>query len=93
VSTAVQGYAAMQTLIDAAKAAGSWDRAAIMDKMSTMTFDTPYGKVSYQPSEGGGKHQLITDESMIAVQYQSDGGQEVVWPAGKAAAKIAFPAR
>jgi branched-chain amino acid transport system substrate-binding protein len=93
VSTAVQGYAPMQTLIDAAKAAGSWDRTAIIDKMSTMTFDTPYGKVSYQPSEGGGKHQLITDQSMIAVQYQPDGGQEVVWPTTKAAAKITFPAR
>lgn len=93
VSTAVQGYVAMQNLIDAVKAAGVWDRTAILDKMSSMTFDTPYGKVAYGPSELGGKHQLITDKSMIAVQYQPGGGQEVVWPADKAAAKLVYPAR
>jgi branched-chain amino acid transport system substrate-binding protein len=30
---------------------------------------------------------------MIAVQYKPDGGQEVVWPAEKAAAKITYPAQ
>ena len=93
VSSAVQGYVAMQTLIDAAKAAGSWDRAKILGKLGSMTFDTPYGKVAYTASEMGGKHQLITDKSMIAVQYKPDGGQEVVWPAAKAAAKITYPAQ
>lgn len=93
VSSAVQGYVAMRTLIDAAKAAGAWDRDKILAGLSSMTFDTPYGKVGYTASEMGGKHQLITDKSMIAVQYKPDGGQEVVWPADKAAGKIAYPAR
>jgi branched-chain amino acid transport system substrate-binding protein len=93
VSTAVQGYVAMKNLIDAAKAAGSWDRAKILANLSSMTFDTPYGKVAYSASEMGGKHQLITDKSMIAVQYLPGGGQEVVWPADKAAAKIKYPAQ
>jgi branched-chain amino acid transport system substrate-binding protein len=93
VSTAVQGYVAMQTLIDAAKKAGSWDRAKILANLGSMTFDTPYGQVAYTPSEKGGKHQLITDKSMIAVQYKPNGGQEVVWPADKAAAKITYPAQ
>jgi branched-chain amino acid transport system substrate-binding protein len=93
VSSAVQGYVAMQTLMDAAKAAGSWDRAKILANLSSMTFDTPYGKVAYTPSEMGGKHQLITEKSMIAVQYKPDGGQEVVWPSEKAATKITYPAR
>lgn len=93
VSSAVQGYVAMQTLIDAAKAAGAWDRGKILAKLASMTFDTPYGKVAYTASEMGGKHQLITDKSMIAVQYKPDGGQEVVWPADKAAGKITYPAR
>jgi branched-chain amino acid transport system substrate-binding protein len=93
VSSAVQGYVAMQTLTDAVKAAGSWDRAKILANLGSMTFDTPYGKVAYTPSEMGGKHQLITDKSMIAVQYQPGGGQEVVWPPEKAAAKITFPAQ
>ena len=92
VSSAVQGYVAMQTLRDAVKAAGSWDRAKILANLGLMTFDTPYGKVAYSASEMGGKHQLITDKSMIAVQYKPDGGQEVVWPAEKAAAKIIYPA-
>ncbi|HEV2508348.1 ABC transporter substrate-binding protein [Bosea sp. (in: a-proteobacteria)] len=92
VSSAVQGYVAMQTLRDAVKAAGSWDRAKILANLGSMTFDTPYGKVAYSASEMGGKHQLITDKSMIAVQYKPDGGQEVVWPAEKAAAKITYPA-
>jgi branched-chain amino acid transport system substrate-binding protein len=93
VSSAVQGYVAMQTLIDAAKAAGAWDRGKILAGLASMTFDTPYGKVAYTASEMGGKHQLITDKSMIAVQYKPDGGQEVVWPADKAAGKITYPAR
>lgn len=92
VSTAVQGYVAMQTLIDAANAAGKWDRDAIIAKMSEMTFDTPYGKVKYGPSDLGGLHQLITEKTMIAVQYQPDGGFEVVWPDDKAAAKLVYPA-
>ncbi|WP_406857753.1 ABC transporter substrate-binding protein [Alsobacter sp. KACC 23698] len=92
VSSAVQGYVAMQTLTEAAKAAGSWDRAKVLEKLGSMTFDTPYGKVAYTASEMGGKHQLITDKSMIAVQYKPDGGQEVVWPAEKADAKITYPA-
>jgi len=93
VSSAVQGYVAMQTLRDAAKAAGSWDRAKILANLGATAFDTPYGKVAYTASEMGGKHQLITDASMIAVQYKPDGGQEVVWPAEKAAAKITYPAQ
>jgi branched-chain amino acid transport system substrate-binding protein len=93
VSTAVQGYVAMQTLLDAAKAAGKWDRDAILGKLSSTTFDTPYGKVAYEKSEKGGLHQLITEKSMIAVQYQPNGGQEVVWPADKAATKLKYPAR
>ncbi|PWC44354.1 ABC transporter substrate-binding protein [Azospirillum sp. TSO22-1] len=93
VSSAVQGYVAMRTLIDAAKAAGTWDRGKILAGLASMTFDTPYGKVAYTASEMGGKHQLITDKSMIAVQYKPDGGQEVVWPADKAAGKITYPAR
>lgn len=93
VSTAVQGYVAMQTLIDAAKAAGKWDRDAIIAKLSGTTFDTPYGKVKYGPSDMGGKNQLITEKTMIAVQYQSGDGFEVVWPADKAAAKLKYPNR
>jgi branched-chain amino acid transport system substrate-binding protein len=93
VSTAVQGYVAMQTLIDAAKAAGKWDRDAIIAKMSETTFDTPYGKVKYGPSDLGGLHQLITEKTMIAVLYQPNDGFEVVWPADKAAAKLHYPAR
>ncbi|HYG84816.1 MAG TPA: ABC transporter substrate-binding protein [Azospirillum sp.] len=93
VSSAVQGYVAMQTLIDAAKAAGAWDRGKILAGLASTTFDTPYGKVAYTASEMGGKHQLITDKSMIAVQYKPDGGQEVVWPADKAAGKITYPVR
>ncbi len=93
VSTAVQGYVAMQTLIDAAKAAGKWDRDAIIAKLAATTFDTPYGKVKYGPSDLGGLHQLITEKTMIAVQYQPNDGFEVVWPADKAAAKLHYPAR
>ncbi len=93
VSTAVQGYVAMKTLIDAAEAAGKWDREAIIEKLATMTFDTPYGKVQYGPSDLGGLHQLITEKTMIAVQYAPDGGFDVVWPEDKAAAELVYPAR
>lgn len=93
VSTAVQGYVAMETLIDAAKAAGKWDRNAIIAKLSENTFETPYGKVKYGPSDFGGLHQLITEKTMIAVQYLPNGGFEVVWPQDKAEAKLVYPAR
>ncbi|MCW2239220.1 ABC transporter substrate-binding protein [Azospirillum canadense] len=93
VSSAVQGYVAMKTLTDAAKAAGSWDRSKILANLGSMTFDTPYGKVAYAAAEMGGKHQLITDKSMIAVQYKPDSGQEVVWPSDKATGKITYPAK
>jgi branched-chain amino acid transport system substrate-binding protein len=93
VSTAVQGYAAMRTLIDAAKAAGKWDRDAIIAKLSSSEFDTPYGKVKYGPSDLGGLHQLITEKTMIAVQYQPNDGFDVVWPADKAATALRYPAR
>lgn len=93
VSTAVQGYAAMQTLIAAAKSAGKWDRAAIIAKLAGDTFDTPYGKVRYTASDFGGLHQLITEQTMIAVQYGTGEGFDVVWPAEKAAVKLRYPNR
>ena len=58
-----------------------------------MTFDTPYGQVKYGPSDLGGLHQLITEETMIAVQYSPGGSFDVVWPQDKAAAKLVYPAR
>jgi branched-chain amino acid transport system substrate-binding protein len=93
VSTAVQGYAAMRTLINAANAAGQWNLDGIIAALAGGTFDTPYGKVKYSPSDLGALHQLITEKTMIAVQYQAGGGQEVVWPAEKAAAQLVYPAR
>jgi branched-chain amino acid transport system substrate-binding protein len=36
---------------------------------------------------------LITEKTMIAVQYQAGDGFEVVWPADKAAAKLQYPVR
>jgi len=92
VSTAVQGYVSMKILIDAARAAGSWDRDKILQNLGSMTFDTLYGKVAFKPSLNGGKHQLITDDGMIAIQNVPNGGQEVVWPPEKASAKLTYPA-
>lgn len=88
----VQGYTAMMTLVEAAEAVGKWDRDAIIDKLATMTFDSPYGKISYGPSEMGGQHQLITDENMVAIQLKPDMGQDVVWPADKAGGELTYPA-
>lgn len=88
----VQGYTAMMTLVEATEAVGKWDRDAIIDKLATMTFDSPYGKISYGPSEMGGQHQLITDENMVAIQLKPDMGQDVVWPADKAGGELIYPA-
>lgn len=92
VSTAVQGYVAMKILVDAARAAGSWDHDKILHNLSTMTFDTLYGQMAFKPPEQGGKHQLLSDSSMIAIQNLPDNGQVVVWPAAKASAQITYPA-
>ena len=82
VSTAVQGYVSMQNLIDAAKAAGSWDRAAIIDKLSTMTFDTPYGKVGYAAlriwRQAPAHHREEHDRRAVSAGWRA-GGRVAAW--------------
>ena len=90
--TVVQGYTGMETLIEAMRKAGSLDHDKVLAALDTTTFKTPYGDVSYKPSEGGAKHQLLTDQTLIVWQYRKQG-QEVVWPPAKANGKLVYPAR
>jgi branched-chain amino acid transport system substrate-binding protein len=87
----VQGYTSMYTLIGAIKKAGSLDRDAVLKALGETTYDTPYGKLQYKPSDGGALHQLLSNENMIVVQYRAQG-QEVVWPPEKANGKLVYPA-
>ncbi|WP_372399496.1 amino acid ABC transporter substrate-binding protein [Azospirillum sp. HJ39] len=86
-----QGYAGMMTLADAIRTAGVLDQDKVRKVLSTATFDTPYGKIGYRASEGGGLHQLLSDETMVIVQHRKEG-EEVVYPAAKAGGKLAYPA-
>lgn len=86
-----QGYTAMRSLIEAVSAAGSLDRDAVLEKLGSITFQTPYGPLSYKQSDGGAKHQLLTNENMVVWQYR-ETGQEVVWPAEKAGGELVYPA-
>jgi len=87
----VQGYTAMLTLIEGVKAAGSFDRDKVLKALAEQTYNSPYGPIKYKPSEGGAKHQLLTDENMIAWQYKAEG-QAVVWPPEKASGQLQYPA-
>jgi branched-chain amino acid transport system substrate-binding protein len=91
LTTAVQGYTGMKTLLDSIRAAGALDHDKVIAALDKGKFATPYGELSYGPSEQGGKHQLLTDQTMIVWQYRAQG-QEVVWPAAKAGGKLVYPA-
>ena len=64
----------------------------MLRELSTGTFNTPYGALAYKDSEKGGKHQLLTDATLIVWQYRPVG-QEVVWPTAKANGKLIYPVR
>lgn len=89
ISPFLQGYVGMQTLTDAIKAAKTTDLPAVQEKLSTLTFDTPYGKIGFKPSEAA-KHQLLSDETMVVTQHRKDG-EEVVFPPAKAGGKLVYP--
>jgi branched-chain amino acid transport system substrate-binding protein len=85
-----QGYTAMYSLVESIKAAKSLERDSVLKALETGTFRTPYGDLSYKPSDGGAKHQLLSNENMVVVQYRASG-QDVVWPQAKASGKVKYP--
>ncbi len=91
VTAFVQGYAGMITLLTAIKAAGSVDSAAVLKALDTSTFDTPFGKLKYHSSEGGAKHQLLDEKTMLLIQYTPQG-EAVVLPPEVASGKLVYPA-
>ncbi len=88
----LQGYTGLSSLLTSVATAKSTEPAAVLQALDGGTFDTPYGKLSYRPSEGGAKHQLLTDENMVLVQFRAQG-EDVVLPAGKASGRLIYPMR
>lgn len=86
----LQGYSGLTTLIESIKAAKAVDADAVLKALDTGTFDTPYGRIGYRPSEGGAKHQLLSNENMVFIQFTPQG-EEVVLPADKASGKLVYP--
>ena len=86
----LQGYTGLTTLLTSVVAAKGTDQAAVLHAMDNGIFDTPYGKLSYRASEGGAKHQLLTDENMVLIQFRAQG-EDVVLPADKASGKLVYP--
>ena len=91
VSPFLQGYSGMQTLIDAIESAKTIDLPAVQKVLDTATFDTPYGKLGYRTSEGGARHQLLSEDTMVVTQFRHEG-EEVVFPPAKANGKLVYPA-
>jgi branched-chain amino acid transport system substrate-binding protein len=88
----IQGYVGMRTLADAIESAKSFDLPAVQKALDTNIFDTPYGKLGYRTSEGGAKHQLLSDETEVVTQFRTQG-EEVVYPPSKASGTVVYPAR
>ncbi|MGA0594688.1 ABC transporter substrate-binding protein [Enterovirga sp. CN4-39] len=91
ISPFLQGYVGLKSLTDSIKAAGSTDVAKVQEKLSSLTFDTPYGKIGYKASDAA-KHQLLSDETMVVTQHRKEG-EEVVFPAAKAGGKLVYPVK
>ena len=89
ISPFLQGYVGLKSLTDSIKAAGSTDVGKVQEKLSSLTFDTPYGKIGYKASDAA-KHQLLSDETMVVTQHRKEG-EEVVFPAAKAGGKLVYP--
>lgn len=89
VSTTIQGYAAMQMLLESIEQAGTLDRQAVMDVLSTATFDTPFGSWPWSSTEIA-KHNFLTENNMVLVQYQGDE-EVVVYPESLASGEIILP--
>lgn len=92
ISPFLQGYVGLKSLTDAITAAGATDAAKVQEKLSTLTFDTPYGKIGFKPSDGGAKHQLLSDDTMVVTQHRKQG-EEVVFPPAKAGGKLVYPVK
>jgi branched-chain amino acid transport system substrate-binding protein len=88
----LQGFVGLNTLISSIEAAKSFDAAAVLKALDDSTFDTPYGRLKYQPSEGGALHQLLSNDTMLLIQFRANG-QEVVFPAEKANGKLVYPVK
>jgi branched-chain amino acid transport system substrate-binding protein len=91
ISPFLQGYVGLKSLTDSITAAGTTDLAKVQEKLSALTFDTPYGKVGYKASDAA-NHQLLSDETMVVTQHRKQG-EEVVFPASKAGGKLVYPVK
>lgn len=87
----LQGYVGLQTLVGSIESGGTTDLPAVQKALDTLTFDTPYGKLGYRTSEGGAKHQLLSNDTMVVTQFRREG-EEVVFPVAKAGGKLIYPA-
>jgi branched-chain amino acid transport system substrate-binding protein len=92
-SSAALGYTGLMTLKESIEAAKSFDRDAVLRELSSRTFDTVFGSVKYGPSPGGAKHQLLSEDNEIVVQFRANNGVDVVWPQAAATGKLVYPLR
>lgn len=79
-------YATLMAYAKAINAAGSTDQQAVIAKLSTLDFASPFGAWSFKPSAIGA-HQGFDAKLWLVFQYQ-DGVQQIVYPADKATAKL-----
>ena len=83
---AALAYAQLWSFADAINEAGTTDQAAVIEAMESMTFNSPMGEWSFQPSEIT-QHQGFDASMWLVFQYQN-GTREIVYPAERATAPL-----
>ncbi|WP_341952700.1 amino acid ABC transporter substrate-binding protein [Salinibacterium sp. TMP30] len=79
-------YAAGQVIQQAIEGAGTLDSNELRDYIANNTFSTAVGDITY--NEDG-----TIDFSQILLQYQEDGGNQLIWPIDAATATAIMPLR
>jgi branched-chain amino acid transport system substrate-binding protein len=93
VSTHAQAYAAAEILYKSINIAGELDKQKVIDVMGSTEFWTPHGNLKYSRSNKS-LHQMLSEDSMVLVQFQEDGGiikEVVTYPPAIKSGDIIYP--
>ncbi len=81
-------YSSLMALAEAIRIAGTTEKEALIAALEKMELNTPFGTVSFKPSEEGGLHQAFTN--LVMVQWQKLQ-PVVVYPPNVAGNKLVYP--
>ncbi len=88
---APMGYVIAKSLALAAERAGSADKNRIAEALAGLTMDTPFGRLSFKPSDTGKtRYQGFGPEIWLQFQY-IQGTRRPVFPKEKASVPLRYP--